>query len=101
MKSIRAILIALSFVAAGAAVAGPLDSGMVGGQLKSNVNVGTVNQTAKSTVGYAANELNVGSVKGGKAIGNVELTVHAKDITQSAKSTVGYANNEANNGSLK
>ncbi len=97
----RTIIVAASLVFAGAAFAGPLDSGMVGGQLKSNVNVGTVSQSAKATLGYASNELNVGSVKGGKALGNVELTVRAKDIDQSAKATLGYASNEANIGTLK
>lgn len=101
MKIVKAALITTAFSLAGSAFAGPFDSGMVAGQVKSNVKVSNVNQSAKATLGYASNELNVGSVNGGKALGNVELNVQAKDITQSAKATLGYASNEANLGSLK
>lgn len=101
MKSIQLILVFSSLVVAGAAGAGPLDQGMVGGQLKSNVNIGTITQKNSATLGYAKQELNVGSVNGGKALGNVELNVKAKDITQTNSATLGYAEQTANIGSLK
>ncbi len=101
MKSLKFAVILSSLVAVGAAVAGPFDQGMVGGQLKSNVRVGTINQNNKAGLGYAKQELNVGSVNGGKAIGNVELNVRAKDISQTNKAGLGYATQEANIGSLK
>jgi hypothetical protein len=74
---------------------------MVGGQLKSNVRVGTINQNNRATLGYAKQELVVGSVSGGKALGNVELNVRAKDITQTNRATLGYAEQSAVIGSLK
>jgi hypothetical protein len=52
-------------------------------------------------VGYAKQELNVGSVNGAKVLGNVKLNVKADDITMKNKSTVGYASQEANIGSIK
>jgi hypothetical protein len=100
MKSFIVIAVS-SLIAVGSAFAGPFDQGMVGGQLKSNVRVGTINQNNKATLGYAKQELNVGSVVGGKALGNVELNVRAKDITQTNKATLGYAEQSANIGTLK
>ena len=101
MKSIHLSLAVATLLAAGSTLAGPFDSGMVGGQLKSNVNVGTITQKNSATLGYAKQELNVGSVNGGKALGNVELNVKAKDITQTNSATLGYAEQTANIGSLK
>ena len=101
MKSFKATLAIVSLIAAGAAFAGPFDQGMVGGQLKSNVKVSTITQKNNVSLGYAKQELNVGSVNGGKALGNVELNVQAKDITQTNKATLGYAEQTANIGSLK
>jgi hypothetical protein len=74
---------------------------MVGGQLKSTVNVGNVTQTNSAKLGYAKQKLNVGSVDGGKVLGNVELNVRAKNITQSNSAKLGYAEQEANIGSIK
>ena len=101
MKSFKIALAVASIVTAGVAAAGPFDAGMVGGQLKSNVRVNTINQNNKATLGYAKQELNVGSVVGGKALGNVELNVRAKDISQTNKATLGYAEQTANIGTLK
>ena len=101
MKSIRITLAIASLVAAGSVFAGPFDQGMVGGQLKSNVKVGTITQKNSALLGYAKQELNVGSVVGGKALGNVELNVKAKDITQKNSALLGYAEQTANIGTLK
>ena len=101
MKSIKTIVALSAFAAVASAFAGPLDQGMVGGQLKSNVNVGAINQRNSATLGYAKQELNVGSVVGGKALGNVELTVRTKDINQRNSATLGYAEQSANIGVLK
>lgn len=94
-------IVAVTAFAAVSAFAGPLDQGMVGGQLKSNVNIGNVNQKNKALLGAAIQELNIGSVNGGKALGNVELTVKMKDVNQDNSALLGYAKQEANIGSLK
>jgi hypothetical protein len=101
MKAAQINIAFVAFAAVSSAFAGPLDQGMVGGQLKSNVHLGSVNQSNTATLGYAKQELNVGSVNGGKALGNVELNVNAKDINQNNKATLGYAEQSANIGTLR
>jgi hypothetical protein len=101
MKAIKSALVIATLAISGAAFAGPLDGGMVGGQVTSDVKLKKVNLDNKTTVGYAKQELNVGSVNGAKVLGNVKLNVKADDITMKNKSTVGYASQEANIGSIK
>jgi hypothetical protein len=101
MKALRTTIAFVTFAAVSGAFAGPLDQGMVGGQLKSTVKVGPVNQSNTATLGNAKQELNVGSVNGGKAIGNVELNVDAKDINQTNKAMLGNAEQSANIGALR
>jgi hypothetical protein len=96
-----ALAAAATAIVSTASFAGPFDQGMVGGQLKSNVRLENVTQSNRATLGYAAQELNVGSVNGGKALGNVELNVQARNISQDNRATLGYASQEANIGSLK
>jgi len=60
MKTIIAIA---ATVLATSAFAGPVDQGMVGGQLKSNVRIENVNQRNSATLGYAEQEANIGSLK--------------------------------------
>jgi hypothetical protein len=85
----------------GAASAGPLGQGVVMGQMKSNVTVGNVTQTNRASLGYARQELNVGSVNGGKVLGKLELNVHVGNIHQSNRVTVGYSAQETSIGSVK
>ncbi len=101
MNFIKTALVTLSFAAAGAAFAGPLDQGMVGGYVKSDVKIGKLDMNNKAGVGYAKQELNVGSVNGAKVLGAVDLRVQAKDISMTNKTTLGVATQEANIGSLK
>ncbi|MBL8443381.1 MAG: hypothetical protein JNK52_04980 [Zoogloeaceae bacterium] len=101
MKNFAAFAIAASAFVSTLAVAGPLDQGMVGGSLKSTVRIQNVTQDNRATLGYAAQELNVGSVNGGKALGTVEFNVQARNISQTNRATLGYASQEANIGSLK
>lgn len=101
MKNFAAFAIAASALVSTLAVAGPLDQGMVGGSLKSTVRIQNVTQDNRATLGYAAQELNVGSVNGGKALGTVEFNVQARNISQTNRATLGYASQEANIGSLK
>jgi hypothetical protein len=101
MKALRTTIAFVTFAALSSAFAGPLNQGMVGGQFKSNVHVGSVNQSNTATLGNAKQELNVGSVNGGKAIGNVELNVDAKDINQTNKAMLGNAEQSVNIGTLR
>ena len=98
MKAIVAIAACLF---ATAAFAGPFNSGMVGGNVKSTVRVGTISQTNSAKLGYAEQKLNVGSIDGAKVLGNVNLNVRVKDITQRNSAMLGYAKQEANIGSIK
>jgi hypothetical protein len=101
MNPIKFALFVSSIAVAGAAFAGPFDSGFVAGQVKSTVRVGEVKQNNRAGLGYAKQELNVGSVNGAKILGNVELNVRAKDITQTNRAGLGYATQTANIGSVK
>ena len=97
------LIVALATVAmtSSAALAGPFDQGMVGGQLRSNVRVDNINQRNSATLGYARQKLNVGSVDGGKVFGNVQLNVRAKSINQRNSATLGYSEQEVSIGSIK
>ena len=55
----------------------------------------------RATLGYAKQELNVGSIKGAKVGGNVKLNVRADDITMRNRATLGYAEQEVNLGTIK
>ena len=101
MKAIKSALFVATIAICGAAVAGPFDSGFVGGQVKSDVKVKKVTLTNKAGLGYAKQELNVGSINGAKVLGNVDLKVKADDINMNNKAGLGYATQEANLGSIK
>jgi hypothetical protein len=101
MKALKSALLIAAFAVSGSAFAGPFDSGFVGGQVKSKVEVGKVNMTNRAGLGYAKQELNVGSINGAKVLGNVDLKVKAKDITMNNRAGLGYATQEANIGSIK
>ncbi|MFN3987292.1 MAG: hypothetical protein ACK4KV_17480 [Rhodocyclaceae bacterium] len=91
MKAFAKIAIAATAFVSTLAVAGPFDQGMVGGSLKSTVRIENVTQDNRATLGYASQELNVGSVNGGKALGSVQFNVQAKNISQTNRATLAGA----------
>ena len=98
MKAIKSALIIATLAASGAAFA---QSGSVTGQFRSNVDVKKVNLDNRATLGYAKQELNVGSVKGAKVSGNVQTNVKTDEINMRNRATLGYAEQEVNLGSIK
>lgn len=84
-----------------ASAAGGLSQGVVMGQVQSNVVTGNISQVNRATLGYAKQELNIGSVNGGKVVGNLNLTVHVGNVHQSNRATLGYSSQETSIGSVK
>jgi hypothetical protein len=99
MKAIKSALIIATLAVSGAAFA--QSSGSVSGKFQSNVDVKKVNLENRATLGYAKQELNVGSVKGAKVSGDVRTNVKTDEINMRNRATLGYAEQEANLGSIK
>ena len=100
MKAIKSALIIATLAASGAAFA-QSQGGSVAGTFRSNVDVKKVNLDNRATLGYAKQELNVGSVKGAKVSGNVQTNVKTDEINMRNRATLGYAEQEVNLGSIK
>ena len=101
MKAIKSALVLSALAISSAAFAGPFDSGFVGGQVQSDVRVKKVTVDNKAGLGYAKQELNVGSINGAKVLGNVKLNVRADDFNMKNTAGLGYATQEVNLGSIK
>ena len=84
MKAIKSALVLSALAISSAAFASPFDNGFVGGKVQSDVRV-KVTVDNKAGLGYAKQELNVGSINGAKVLGNVKLNVRADDINMKNK----------------
>ena len=98
MKAIKSAVIIATLALSGAAFA---QQGSVTGKFQSNVDVKKVNLDNRATLGYAKQELNVGSVKGAKVSGDVRTNVKTDEIIMRNRATLGAAEQEVNLGSIK